>query len=154
MEHRFRHPDHLGAIAATDDGSLLAWTWGSRALLRLDIGGAVLARRVNPSHFVDHQDLHVLGTGHVVCSGVGRALVRNGRKLGGFGVLRLADLAWEVEVPFPGYSKATEQVATYNPMHLDVANGRLRVHLLPDEGEAGAILTWSTPLLPLPRPGP
>ena len=145
-DHRFRHPDHLGAIAAVGDGSLVAWTWGSRELLLLAPDGTVLLRRDNPSHFVDHQDLHVLRTGHAVCTGVGRSLERGGRKLGGIGVLRLADLAWVAELPFPGYSPATGQVGTYNPMHLDVVDGHLRLHLLPDEGRA-AIYTWSTPLL-------
>lgn len=144
-EHRFRHADHLGAIAAVGDGSLVAWTWGSRELLRFDTAGNVLVRRINPSHFVDHQDLHVLGTGHAVCSGVGRSLGGGGRKLGGIGVLRLDDLTWELELPFPGYSPATDQVATYNPMHLDVAEGRLRIHLLPDQGD-GTIYAWSVPL--------
>ena len=145
-EHRFRHPDHLGAIAPVGDGSLVTWTWGSRELLRLAADGTVLVRRTNPSHYVDHQDLHVLTTGHAVCTGVGRALERGGRKLGGIGVLRLEDLAWVAELPFPGYSPVTGQVGTYNPMHLDVTDGRLRVHLLPDQDRA-AIFTWSTPLL-------
>ncbi len=145
-EHRFRHPDHLGAIAPVGDGSLVAWTWGSAELLRLTADGEVLVRRRNPSHYVDHQDLHVLTTGHAVCTGVGRALERGGRKLGGIGVLRLEDLAWVAELPFPGYSPVTGQVGTYNPMHLDVAAGRLQLHLLPDQDRA-PIFTWSTPLL-------
>ncbi len=144
-ERCFGHPDHLGAIAPAGDGSLVAWTWGSRELLRLDTAGAVVARRVNPSHFVDYQDLHVLTTGHAVCTGVGRALMRGGRKLGGVGVLRLADLTWEAEVPFPGYSPVTDMVGTYNPMHVDVVDGRLRLHLLPDQAD-GTIFTWSVPL--------
>lgn len=144
-EHRFSHPDHLGAIAPAGNGTLVAWTWGSRRLLRFDRSGTLLEQRVNPSHFVDHQDLHVLRTGHAVCTGVGRALTRGGRKLGGIGVLRLADLVWEVEVPFPGYSPDTDQVGTYNPMHVDVEDGRLRLHLLPDQGQA-RIFTWSIPL--------
>ena len=75
------------------------------------------------------------------------ALERGGRKLGGIGVLRLEDLTWVAELPFPGYSPATGQVGTYNPMHLDVTDGRLRLHLLPDQDRA-AIFTWSTPVLP------
>lgn len=139
---RFHYGDHLGALAPAGDGSLATWTWGSRKLLRLDIEGHVVARRRNPSHFVDYQDLHVLGTGHAVCSGIGRPLSRGRRRLGGLGVLRLDDLTWETEVPFTGYSPTTDLVATANPLHLDVVDGRLRVHLLPDGG-AGTILTWS-----------
>lgn len=143
----FRHPDHLGAIAAAGDGTLVAWTWGSRDLLRLDPSGAVLDRRENPSHFVDYQDLQVLVSGHAVCSGIGGSLRPGGRLLGGLGVLRLDDLRWVTEVPFPGYSPATGLVATANPLHLEVVDGRLRLHLLPDGGD-GTIFTWSTPSAP------
>ena len=143
--HRFHHGDHLGAIAAAGDGPLVAWTWGSRELLRLDTDGPVVARRRNPSHFVDYQDLHVLSTGHAVCSGIGTRLSKGGRRLGGLGVLRLEDLTWETEVPFPGYSPTTDLAATANPLHLEVVDGRLRLHLLPDGG-AGTILTWSIPI--------
>lgn len=143
-EKRFRYPDHLGAIAPAGDGSLVAWTWGSRDLLRLDTSGTVLDRRVNPSHYVDYQDLQVLSTGHAVCSGIGRSLSRGGRRLGGLGVLRLEDLTWAIELPFRSYSPVTDLVATANPLYLDVVAGRVRVHLLPDERD-GTILTWSIP---------
>lgn len=78
-----------------------------------------------------------------MCSGIGPPLSRGGRRLGGLGVLRLADLTWQLEIPFLGYSPGTDVVATANPIHLDVVGDRLRVHLLPDDGH-GTILTWST----------
>ena len=143
---RFRHPDHLGAIARHGD-ELVAWTWGSRQLLRLDLAGEVLQRRRNPSHFVDYQDLHVLGTGHAVCSGVGRAMVRGEHRIGGLGVLRLDDLTWELEVPMAAFSPASALPVTYNAMHLEVSDDRLRLHLLPDTGTA-SILRYSIPLAP------
>jgi hypothetical protein len=144
-EVRFEHPDHLGAVARHGD-ELVAWTWGSRQLLRLGLSGEVLQRRRNPSHFVDYQDLHVLATGHAVCSGVGRALVKGEHRIGGIGVLRLDDLTWEAELPLAAYSPASGLPVTYNAMHLDVADGRVRLHLLPDSGR-GSIFTYSTPLL-------
>jgi hypothetical protein len=113
-EVHFRHPDHLGAIARHGD-ELIAWTWGSRELLRLDLAGNVLQRRRNPSHFVDYQDLHVLGTGHAVCSGVGRAMVRGEHRIGGLGVLRLDDLTWEAEVPMAAFSRRAASPSPTTP---------------------------------------
>ncbi len=144
----FAVADHVGAIARCgDEGDLVGWSWGSRTFFRWDVGGTLLDQRVNPSFFVDHQDCQWLATGHVLCAGVAEVNLAEGPGwLGGLGLLRVDDLTMVREVPFPGYSRRTSRVATQNPLFAEIADDRLLLHLLPDDG-FGSILTYATRLL-------
>jgi len=101
---------------------------------------------VNPGFFVDHQDCQWLDSGHLLCGGVAEvALAAGPGWLGGLGLLNAADLVMEREVPFPHYQGASGRVGTHNPLWCEIRDGRLVVHLLPDDGH-GTIVSYATPL--------
>lgn len=147
-EPAFAVGDHVGAVVPIGaGGDLVGWTWGSRRFVRWHPDGRQVASRPNPGGFVDHQDGRWLGSGRVLCGGVGRVELPSGpAPIGGLALLRADDLVVEHEVPFPGYSPSG-RVGTHNPLWAEVADGHLVLHLLPDDG-AGAIHRWATPLAP------
>ena len=151
-ERAFDVDDHVGAIARCgSDGDLVGWSWGSRRFYRWSVDGRLLAAKVNPGFFVDHQDCQWLDSGHLLCGGVAEvALAAGPGWLGGLGLLNAADLVMEREVPFPHYQGASGRVGTHNPLWCEIRDGRLVVHLLPDDGH-GTILSYATPLV---RPTP
>jgi len=147
-ERMFDVDDHVGAVARCGpDGDLVGWSWGSRRFYRWSVNGELQASRVNPAHFVDHQDCQWLGGGRLLCGGVAEVGLAHGPGwLGGFGVLNVHDLTMEREVPFPIYSSSTGRVGTHNPIWSEISGGRLILHLLPDDGH-GAIMSYATPLI-------
>lgn len=144
----FTVDDHVGAIVRLGaDGDLVGWSWGSRRLRRWQVDGTLVAEVRNPGHFVDHQDGQWLDDDLVLCGGVATVTGADGpRSLGGLGLLRGADLAMVVEVPFPHHSPRTGRAATQNPIFAEVVDERMVVHLLPDDG-AGVIFSYATPLV-------
>jgi len=150
-EYAFEVDDHVGAIARCGPaGDLVGWSWGSRRFYRWSVDGRLLAATVNPGFFVDHQDCQWLRTGHLLCGGVAEVSLANGPGwLGGIGLLRAEDLVMTREVPFPRYQRGTGRVGTHNPIWSEISNGRLIVHLLPDDGH-GAIVSYATPLVGRP----
>jgi hypothetical protein len=147
-ETAFAVDDHIGGVVRVGPaGDLLGWTWGSRRFRRWTIDGELVAEVRHPSHFVDYQDGQWIGDDLAVCGGVATVEVSQGKvSLGGLGVVRAGDLAVVMETPFPGYSAATGRAATQNPIHVEVSNGDLVVHLLPDDGH-GRILSFATTLV-------
>ncbi|MCU1360068.1 MAG: hypothetical protein JWN99_1357 [Ilumatobacteraceae bacterium] len=147
-DHVFQVDDHIGAIARCGPhGDLVGWSWGSRRFYRWSVDGRLLAARVNPTFFVDHQDCQWMASGHLLCAGVAEVGLASGPGwLGGLGLLGVDDLVMQREVPFAFYSSATGRVATHNPVWSEVRGNRLIVHLLPDDGR-GAIVSYATPLI-------
>ena len=146
-ERAFDVDDHVGAVVRCGpDGDLVGWSWGSRRFYRWSVGGTLLAARDNPSFFVDHQDCQWLGDGRLLCTGVAEvALAAGPGWLGGIGLLDVADLTMEREVPFPIYSPDTGRVATHNPVWVEAADGRLIMHVLPDDA-SGVMRSYATAL--------
>jgi len=150
-ERAFDVDDHVGAIVRCGhDGDLVGWSWGSRRFYRWSVDGRLLKATINPGFFVDHQDGQWLETGHLLCGGVAEVGLADGRGwLGGIGLLSADDLVMTREVPFPRYQHGTGRVGTHNPIWSEISNGRLLVHLLPDDGH-GAIVSYATPLVGSP----
>lgn len=146
-EHVFDVADHVGAIARCGpDGDLVGWSWGSRVLYRWSVDGTLVASALNPSFFVDFQDLQWLGTGHFVCGGVSSLEFPGGRRqLGGIALLDAETLCVKREVPFPHHSTVTGRAATANPLFVEVVDGALVAHVLPDDG-FGTIVSYRSPL--------
>ena len=146
-EHAFDVDDHVGAIARCGtDGDLVGWSWGSRRFYRWSVDGQLQSAQVNPAFFVDHQDCQWLDSGHLLCGGVAEVDLASGPGwLGGIGLLNVDDLVMEREVPFPIYPSRSGRVGTHNPLFSEVRDGRLVVHVLPDDGY-GTILSYATTL--------
>lgn len=139
-EVAFAVDDHVGAVVRLGvGGDLVGWTWGSRHFKRWRLDGTEVLDVRNPGHFVDHQDGQWLGGDLVLCGGVGLDA------LGGIGVLRGIDLTMLREVPFPKVSPTTGRAGTQNPIFAEEVGDDAVVHLLPDDGEAGAIYSYATP---------
>ena len=142
----FAVDDHVGAVVRLGvGGDLVGWTWGSRHFKRWRLDGTEVLDVRNPAHFVDHQDGQWLGDDLVLCGGVGAA---GGEPLGGLGVLRGDSLTMAREVPFAERSPTSGRAATQNPIFAEVVGEDVVVHLLPDDGEGGAILSYATPARP------
>ncbi len=140
----FRFDDHLGAVGDLGDGTLLAVSWGSRTLYRLDLDGAVLDQRPNPNHFIDHQDLTVVDAGTVVATGIGSVASGTGHvQLGGVSTIDVDTLGPVREVPVQAWMPSG-RVATYNGAHVETADGAVRIHCIVDDRTA-AIATWTVP---------
>ena len=147
-----RARDHFGGVVNdTARHRLVTLNWGSRAgsdwaiPRRPQLGGFAQPRLVvrNPSHFVDYQDCKYLGRvprrRHplMLCGGI----TQYGTfQLGGIALLDTKTLAPVWEVPITMLSPAGN-VVTRNPIDVDVVNGRLRVHLAPDD-DATTVLTY------------
>ncbi|MGB8860359.1 MAG: DUF6454 family protein [Ilumatobacteraceae bacterium] len=147
-ERAFDVDDHVGAVARCGlAGDLVGWSWGSRRFYRWSVDGHLLAAQVNPGFFVDHQDCQWLDSGHLLCGGVAEVGLASGPGwLGGIGLLNAESLVMEREVPFPLYQATSGRVGTHNPIWSEIRDGRLVVHLLPDDGH-GTILSYAAPLL-------
>jgi hypothetical protein len=147
-QRAFDVDDHIGALARCGpDGDVVGWSWGSRRFYRWSVQGQLMAARVNPGFFVDHQDCQWLDSGHLLCAGVAEVGLASGPGwLGGLGLLDVDDLVMQREVPFPIYSSATGRVVTHNPIWAEVRDDQLIVHLLPDDG-ISTILSYATPIV-------
>jgi Family of unknown function (DUF6454) len=130
----FAFDDHLGAIVELPTGGYLAGTWGSREFIRFDADGAVVDRRVNPSHYVDVQDLQVLDEHTVFCSGIGWLLVPDGlAQLGGVALLDVDTLQLTLELPVHAHTP-TGRTITYNPVTVHADAEAVRLSVVPDDG--------------------
>jgi hypothetical protein len=149
-ELAFTVDDHVGAVARCGpEGDLVGWSWGSRRFFRWQVDGTLVAERINPGLFVDHQDCQWLGSGLMLCGGVAAVSLAQGMGwLGGIGLLDVDALSMARDVPFPMYSPSG-RVATHNPIWAEVSGGRLVVHALADDGH-GVIRSYATPLLAPP----
>jgi hypothetical protein len=147
-QRAFDVDDHIGALARCGpDGDIVGWSWGSRRFYRWSVQGQLLAARVNPAFFVDHQDCQWLDTGHLLCAGVAEVGLASGPGwLGGLGLLDVDELAMHREVPFPIYSSTSGRVVTHNPIWAETSGDQLIVHLLPDDGMS-TILSYATPIV-------
>jgi hypothetical protein len=147
-----RARDHFGGVVNDKARHrLVTLNWGSRAGAswaiprRPQLGGFAQPRLVvrNPSHFVDYQDCKYLGRvprrRHplMLCGGI----TQYGTfQLGGIALLDTKTLAPVWEVPITMLSPAGN-VVTRNPIDVEVVNGRLRVHLAPDD-DATTVFTY------------
>lgn len=147
-ERAFDVDDHVGAVARCGpDGDLVGWSWGSRRFYRWSTDGELLAAKVNPAFFVDHQDCQWLGSGHLLCGGVAQVGLASGPGwLGGIGLLDVDELVMTRELPFPHYQPGSGRPGTHNPLWSEVRDGQLVLHLLPDDGQ-GTILSYATALV-------
>ncbi len=141
--HSFFVDDHLGAVCELEDGTLFAVSWGSRTLYRLAPDGEVLERRRNPSHFIDYQDLCVIGPNLVLASGVADNVGNTtSSQLGGVAILDMSDLRTVHESPIFA-SMPSGRSITYNGFHVAERNGTVSFHCLVDDDRA-AIGHWTT----------
>jgi hypothetical protein len=140
-EVAFAVEDHVGAVVRLGvGGDLVGWTWGSRHFKRWRLDGTEVLDVRNPGHFVDHQDGQWLGDDLVLCGGVGAG------GLGGLGVLRGFDLTMLREVPVVERSPASGRSVLQNPVFAEVVDDDVVVHVLPDDGEGAAVLSYATPM--------
>jgi hypothetical protein len=136
----FGFGDHLGAVCDLPDDTLLAVSWGSRTIYRLNHEGAVLDQRTNPNLFVDHQDVTVIDATTIVATGLGAIAVAEGRvQLGGLTLLDVDTLAPSFEVPVQAWMPSG-RVITYNGAHVDTSDVA-RIRCIVDD-QAAAIATW------------
>lgn len=139
VEDAFSLDDHLGAAAALPSGDVVAATWGSREWLRLGPDGEVRARRANPSHFVDVQDVQVLDEDTLLCTGVGHlALGDQLVQIGGLALLDARTLELRLEVPVTTLSPGG-RVLTHNPVRAELVDGRAHLVTVPDDGRASRL---------------
>jgi Family of unknown function (DUF6454) len=142
-ETAFVVEDHLGASACLPNGEVVAWNWGARELTKWTRTGELIKRRRNPSHFLEWQDIQVVGAHHVVCGG--RACLPTTEsdaklRLGGLVLLETSGLEIENEVHFPGYSPSGLP-GTAEAFVLWADGDHLRLTAFPDGGH-GPIMTW------------
>jgi len=151
-----RARDHFGGVVNdTARRRLVTLNWGSRAASswriprrpRLDAFSQPLTVVRNPSHFVDYQDCKYLGRvpDHrnplMLCGGITEY---GAFGLGGIALIDTKTLAPVWEVPVTTLSPAGN-VVTRNPIDVDVVDGKLRVHLAPDDN-ATTVLTYEADL--------
>jgi hypothetical protein len=148
--------DHFGGVVHdTARKRLVTLNWGSRegAIWRLPrrarLGRAARPAAVvaNPSHFVDYQDCKYLGRvprrRHplMLCGGITQF---GAFQLGGMALVDTVTLAPVHEVPMTTLSPAGN-VLTRNPIDVEVVDGRLRVHLAPDD-DSTTVFTYEAEL--------
>lgn len=137
----FGFDDHLGAMCDLPDDTLLAVSWGSRILYRLDHDGVIIDQRTNPNLFVDHQDLTVVDAATVVATGLGAIAAPGGRvQLGGLTLLDVDTMTPTCEVPVQAWMPSG-RVVTYNGAHVDTPD-EVRIHCILDD-QTAAIATWA-----------
>lgn len=151
-----RAKDHFGGVVNdTARNRLVTLNWGSRAASswriprRPQLNGFTqpLSLVRNPSHFVDYQDCKYLGrvpkhrNPLMLCGGI----TQYGTfQLGGIGLVDTKTLSPVWEVPITTLSPAGN-VVTRNPIDVDVVDGKLRVHLAPDDN-ATTVFTYEAEL--------
>jgi hypothetical protein len=148
--------DHFGGVVHdTARDRLVTLNWGSRAgygwavPARPELGSitAPLSLVRNPSHFVDYQDCKYLGRvprqTHplMLCGGITEY---GPFQLGGIALVDTRTLAPVWEVPITLRSPAGN-VLTRNPIDVDVAGGKLRLNLAPDD-DATTVFTYEAEL--------
>lgn len=151
-----RANDHFGGVVNdTARRRLVTLNWGSRAASswrlprrpQLDAPAQPLTVTRNPSHFVDYQDCKYLGRAPehpnplMLCGGI----TQYGTfQLGGIALLDTRTLAPLWEVPITTLSPAGN-VVTRNPLDVEVVDGKLRLHLAPDDNST-TVFTYEAQL--------
>jgi hypothetical protein len=134
--NQFHVDDHLGAICDLGDETLFAVSWGSRSLYRLSHTGEVLDYRVNPSHFVDYQDVQLVAPGYVLATGVGSVRMGSGsHQIGGLAILDCSSLHIVHEVPVIATMPSGQSI-TYNGFCVEVRENRVVFNCLVDDTTA------------------
>jgi hypothetical protein len=133
FEVAFEVPDHVGALAVDKSGGrIFGASWGSRTLYTWDLEGRELSRVSNPSHYVDIQDWKYLGQGRILGGGVSEM---EGQTLGGLELWEVSNWSPLRLVPLVGKTDRGVPL-TQNPLAVEMEEGRLRLHLVPEDGQA------------------
>ncbi|MCU1457880.1 MAG: hypothetical protein JWL73_1972 [Actinomycetia bacterium] len=143
LETIFSVDHHLGALCPMADSTIFSVDWGSRTLLLWSAEGELLAKKANPSHFVDWQDLQAVGEDLVACGGLARVQRSPASDLlwiGGLALVSTTTLEILSEVPFPGYSVSGLPATAEGFVLAEGASG-LELTALPDGG-FGPVSVW------------
>ena len=137
VRERFRVDDHIGWILR-DPGLDLVFggSWGSRRLYTWDTEGRLVDEWENPSHFVDYQDVQLLGPGLLLCSGISLLPQADGTtlELGGLALVEPLRQRIRRDVPISVFSGAGH-VITRNPVAVTADESGLLIHAAPDDGD-------------------
>lgn len=142
----FRFADHIGAIIHDmADDSLRGMSWGSRSSYRwpLDHDGlpanpSTARGSANPAQYIDYQDCHYVGSGRMLCSGVGEYRLHATNAVFQLGGIDLVDLrddrpVWQVPIELRSPSGL---VMTQNPFFLEARQAGVRVWFMPDDNDS------------------
>lgn len=125
----FTVTDHLGALVRLADcDTFVGASWGAEWLYTLDAKGAVLARRANPSRWIELQDCKYLD-GQVML-GAGFDGDRAGVEL-----FRLDTNTLAKRLPI-GVKSDRGSPMTRNPLAAELVDGRVRLYCVPDDGRS------------------
>lgn len=151
VSEAFRYRDHVGGVVRDRTTGLVhGVSWGSRRLFSWTANGRLLANGLNESHYVDFQDCAAAGRGKAICTGITEFPTAGGGRfdLGGIAVVDVRAGKVGHEVPVTVLSPNGRSV-TRNPVHLETADGKLRMWSAPDDGEEPGgtrLLVLETPI--------
>jgi hypothetical protein len=136
-----RFADHIGGVTLDRaSGKLHGVSWGSRRFYdwQLDDAGAPVSAEaepvMNPSFYIDYQDCHYAGPGHMLCGGLNR-YGPDSDALVGVGGLDLVDLARNAPVhqlPIRLWVRP-DLVMTHNPYFCEAASGAIDCWFAPED---------------------
>lgn len=142
-EEVFRFPDHIGGVTLDRASNRLhGVSWGSRRFYEWQLGadGAPVSTEaepvMNPSFYVDYQDCHYAGPGHMLCGGLNRygpdpdALVG----VGGLDLIDLARKAPVHQLPIRHWVRP-DLVMTQNPYFCEAGEGRIDCWFAPEDDQ-------------------
>lgn len=142
----FRFKDHVGGIVHnTDDKTLHGVSWGSRRFYRWTLAAdgrvtnagvpAASLRRLNPAHYVDHQDCKYVARGRMLCTGTAELRPAPGAsplRLGGLELIDLGDGRPVHQVPLLLWT-ASGLAMTNNAAWFEPAGTAVRGYFLPED---------------------
>ncbi|MET0339732.1 MAG: DUF6454 family protein [Polyangiales bacterium] len=145
--------DHLGGVVHdVERGTLHGVSWGSRRLYTWpdDDANAAGSWTVNPSFYVDYQDCHYAGPGHMLCGGVGSYAVPGGASIafGGLDLVDLRDGRPRHQVPVnvfvdEGKGPGAGLALTHNPFWAEPAGDEaLRFYFMPESDNQAELLVY------------
>lgn len=125
----FSVKDHLGALVRVADcDTFVGASWGAEWLYTLDAKGAVLARRANPSRWIELQDCKYLDGQLMLGAGF------DGDHAG-LELFRLDTGTLAKRLPINVKSDRGSPM-TRNPLAAEVVAGRVRLYCVPDDGRS------------------
>lgn len=139
IRERFRVTDHIGWVVRDAVRDVIyGGSWGSRRLYTWTPAGLEVDSWENPSSFVDYQDCQYVSPGVVLCSGIAVMPLPSGElyELGGIALVDILNRRIIHELPVAQFSDAGH-VVTRNPFAVTLDDAGLRVHVAPDDGDAG-----------------
>lgn len=126
---QFTVPDHLGALVRLPEcDTFVGASWGAEQFYTLDAKGSVLARRANPSRWIELQDCKYLEGQLMLGSGF------DGDRAG-LELFRLDTGTLVRRIPIDVKSDRGSPM-TRNPLCAELVGGRVRLHCIPDDGRS------------------